>query len=253
MHVGLVIDAHRLVRASASVDATAFAANVNASLFFATFAALAPAADGVSPTEREQHAEYSLMPGVRVTTTTTTPETTTTRRHRVRVCREAAFSMRPRWFDVQLLYRQETPTSEPAALREARAIAARVRDPLRNERTRASFPTSTRTIERRYLDFADTPTWRLAFSTSTFSRLARTDDGEYTYTTRRSGMLLSTGHAETYSLVLECAARDDDPTARVVDDALRLLERVATALGATMGEIRQRIDDDWEAYERAHI
>ena len=248
IRLGLCIDARRECRLRSSTFDTrhSFVSNVNALLFYGTFESLARRAATVSEACSSTHMRYEQTSRhLRRETTTTT--TRSERWCDKRLMRVADVSMQPRWFDARLAFSSETLVAEPDAIREARAIAGRVRNPLHNERTRASFPTHTRSRLRRSLTFAEAPTWRLDFTCVDTSHLARhaADGGgvEYSMSSTRSNTATSSGQSAVLELELECIA----------DDACTLLDILATAMGSSRDEIRARIDADWERYDRSAV
>jgi len=245
MRVGLCVDAReRRVAPTPTTPTTTFVSNVNDSLFYGTFEALARRATSVTPLVRSKHGRYDAFPGCR----RDLANDTWARKRTLSVSDHAG---RPFWFDVRLSLAAETSIDEPDAVREGRAIARRIRMPLQNERTRGAYPSSERARERRSLVFADAPSWRLDFTRVAMSCIRRMhtgagdDDGmQYGY---------DATPANTLELELECVAdADTADTASIVADATTLLERVATALGTSLAAIRRRIDADRERYDRAH-
>lgn len=220
-----------------------FVSNVNDKLFFATYAALSSSASSCTPKQTSRHAVYAS--GVReevANATTRWTEKTPLR---------AAEYERPvagTWFDVRVAFSRERRVAEPDAVREARTIAARVRSPLDNERTRAGMPVHSRARERRTLRFAEAGAWQLEWTIANATFVCEQDVG--------FGALqhtLASARENTHEIELEYVGGPDYAPGAAVDEALWLLERLSNALGTTAAERRRRLTDDRLRYERGHI
>jgi len=246
----------------ARANATWFSSNINKSLFYATFAALCVDADDVSAPQHSTHSRFDAAPRLRQEYSAAS--STTRWCDKQNVAPPQDFGLHPRyWFDVRLALASEHIVRKPDAIREARAIGARIQHRFDNERTRLSAASSMRSRVRRSLRFARYPQWRLDFTVVTMSSLIELDAGlgrlEHSYNIDGELLEIELEYLGGASPPRPPAAQrgeyvggaTDSEVERSARSAVCILELVATALGSEMPEIRRRLNSDRLEYEMA--
>lgn len=240
-----------------------FNANVPDGLFFATFQTLCPRAAAVTAMATDNVSKYAL------------PDTADAQVREV--CSEwrETFVCRPvslhehqcrnaGWpFHVAVFAMGERRVAVPAAVRTARALAARLKhEPALNQpATRAGQPVQMRQRHRRCLQFAEAPAWLVQFTVTQISDVAVSHNGlvnEHMYTigAERYGISLRYIPRASASVLEEgeiVALVPDWTPQQAVTQATWLLDVLATALGESPRAVAERLRRDYEVHEMSQF
>lgn len=240
----------------------AFRTNVGDQLFFAAFAALAPAASGIGPLCQDTiHSFPPPTPAhVMLVHAPGGGEERWLRRQQICPCivHGAPVPGAPWPYDVRASATLFKGEPVPNAVREARAVGERVGQPRAHAKTRAGLPDVITTARRRWLRFGEAPSWLLRFTELTASRLVFGHSG-------LAPEHMMQADPDTYEIALAYVPRTDVEEGEVTgtdaadtwtpaeaaSHAKWLLDRLARCLGGTAAEMAGRLAADRLAYEMA--
>jgi len=205
--------------------------------FFAAFQALASRASGVGGHDSYS---YAIFPQPVSPFTRLVYETTQERWEHTTALMKP-FMVRPfsdgGWhFDVMLTAEQRETVQVPNAVREARAIAQRTGQTMKNARTSLSMPEVMHKISKRWLRFAQFPSWTMWFEVGDVTGITETNGIE-------GPERVFHVEGQSFEITLECI------DAAANNDAIGLLHLLANCLGDTEIAVERKFAADKQEYE----
>lgn len=250
LRLGVCADARGVRVRDADTPIAQFASNIGEAHFYATFERLYERADVVSDAQLSTVSHYAAEAtggnrGVRAELDRTggrEREHWTAKRQMER--KDYPFQA---WFDVRLTLNEECRVDAPPAVLEARQLASRIKNPWQQPRTRLGVAVHTRRRTRRSMQFRDALAWRIDFTRVETSALVR---GQSDFAGGGEQYRLETARNDVHEIEIEYVSTTHSPTpAEATAQAMRLLARLATALGCTAKEVRRRMQSDRHAAE----
>jgi len=224
-----------------------FASNIGGTHFFATFEELAARADVVSASQLSTHHRYAeeVVPASVRSERQNDVERWTAKRVLDR--HDVVFRA---WFDIRASLSEERRVAAPTAVLEARQMAQRIRTPWQQPRTRLGVPKHTRRRIRRSLQFRDALAWRIDFTCVETSRLVR---GASAFVGGPAEYQMHNDADDTLEIELEYVGDVSMDVDVAVEQVMHLLARLATALGRSAAEVRQRTQRRRQQAEMANM